>query len=521
MARPDDGRKRTWRYRLNDDTILEVSAPKGATERQVRRRGRVSLVLGTLVAALIVVAVASADQIQGDADAAVDLTPHGNSASATQSAGTTVTYDFSSQIVNTNPAGNDVFVVAGACAIAPCAVNVSITRSGDWLATSPDAGTPTSMAFTAYETPQDGTIRVTVPAGTPCETTETMTVELSATATNGRTLSPSSVNLSYVISTPECAANTAPVVSPGGPYNGSEGAAVNLDGTVTDPDVGDTVTTAWSYSIDSADAGASCSFGDASAVDTTVSCTDDGTFTLTLTANDSVNPAVAASASLTLTNANPEFDSGKPAFASANVDCTTNTVTLNFGFNDGGLNDTHTSTINWGDGSDATTTALESASHTYNSGGPYTAVVNVTDDDNGTTGNTNSTNSLIVAYNTSGILQPVNDTRNGQPMSVFKYKSTIPVKIKIFDCAGSIVSNLAPTVAVQKINSSPPPLGSDEAASTVPPTSGTIMRFTGDPDNQYIYNVATKQLTDSSAQYRITITIQLGQTETADIGLKP
>jgi hypothetical protein len=208
------------------------------------------------------------------------------------------------------------------------------------------------------------------------------------------------------------------------------------------------------------------------------------------------------------------------------VNCTANTVTLNFGFSDAGSNDSHTSTISWGDGSavqtlDETATALESASHTYNSGGPYTAVVSVTDDDAGSTGSTNSTNSLIVEYNTSGILQPVNDTRNGQQPSMFKYKSTIPVKIKVTDCDGSVVSTLAPIVSFKKLSGEPPTEGTDEAASTVPPTDGVTMRWDS-AGQQYIYNLATKQLgTDSSATYRITVAIQAGQTVSADIGIKP
>jgi hypothetical protein len=61
MERPDKGRKRrTWRFKLDDSTILEVSAPRGATEKEVRRRGRLMLVLGSLAAALALAAVAVA-----------------------------------------------------------------------------------------------------------------------------------------------------------------------------------------------------------------------------------------------------------------------------------------------------------------------------------------------------------------------------------------------------------------------------------------------------------------------------
>jgi hypothetical protein len=63
MSRPDDGRKRTWRFRLNDTSILEVSTPPRATEKQIRRRGRVSLIVGTLLAAVALAAVALASDV--------------------------------------------------------------------------------------------------------------------------------------------------------------------------------------------------------------------------------------------------------------------------------------------------------------------------------------------------------------------------------------------------------------------------------------------------------------------------
>ena len=119
-----------------------------------------------------------------------------------------------------------------------------------------------------------------------------------------------------------------------------------------------------------------------------------------------MNSAVSSTASLTLSNANPSFDTGKPAFASARVNCAANTVTLNFGFSDAGLNDTHTSTINWGDGAaaenlDALATALEERVTYVQQRGPVHGGRKRHDDDNGSTGNTNSTNALVVEYNLS------------------------------------------------------------------------------------------------------------------------
>jgi hypothetical protein len=149
----------------------------------------------------------------------------------------------------------------------------------------------------------------------------------------------------------------------------------------------------------------------------------------------------------------------------------------------------------------------------------HTVKVQVTDDDNGTSNE--PTASVTVNYNLSGILQPINDTRNGQPTSLFKSGSTIPVKVQVTDCDGSYPSNLTLNVSAYLIGSNPPTTGVDEAASTVPPTSGTQMRFTGAPDNQYIYNLASKNLADPTATYNVKVTLQqTGQTTLATIGLK-
>ena len=48
----------------------------------------------------------------------------------------------------------------------------------------------------------------------------------------------------------------------------------------------------------------------------------------------------------------------------------------------------------------------------------------------------------------------------------------------------------------------------DEASSTSAADTGTTMRFTGSPDYQYIYDLATKPPTDPTATYQITITVQ-------------
>jgi hypothetical protein len=86
--------------------------------------------------------------------------------------------------------------------------------------------------------------------------------------------------------------NTPPSVDAGADVEGDVGEAIAVDGTVTDAE--DTPTTEWT--IDSPD----CSFADASAVDTTVTCTVAGVYTATLTADDGTNPPVSDTATVTV-----------------------------------------------------------------------------------------------------------------------------------------------------------------------------------------------------------------------------
>ncbi len=93
--------------------------------------------------------------------------------------------------------------------------------------------------------------------------------------------------------------NMPPNVNAGGPYLGDEGASVGISGSATDPE-GQAITYAWTYS-----SGAPCAFGDDSAAVTVVTCTDDGTFTLTLTAIDAFGASASADTTLIVANVAP------------------------------------------------------------------------------------------------------------------------------------------------------------------------------------------------------------------------
>ena len=79
----------------------------------------------------------------------------------------------------------------------------------------------------------------------------------------------------------------------------------------------------------------------------------------------------------------------------------------------------------------------------------------MTDDDGGT-GTTTAT--VTVNFNTSGFLPPI----NADGTSVFKYNSTIPVKIQFTNCDGSTPANLAPTIKLTMISGSTPGLQINE-----------------------------------------------------------
>lgn len=96
-----------------------------------------------------------------------------------------------------------------------------------------------------------------------------------------------------------------------------------------------------------------------------------------------------------------------------------------------------------------------------------------------------------VVYGTAAIaavpfLQPI----NGDGTSRFKLGSTVPVKFQA-TCNGVPVSNVVARMYVAKGDNVPDP-GVDEAISTAAATTGNLFRWTGAPDNQYIFNLSTK-----------------------------
>ena len=178
---------------------------------------------------------------------------------------------------------------------------------------------------------------------------------------------------------------------------GDEGAAISIHGTVVDPD-GDPVTHTWSYAAGAGvDAGATCAIVDPNALDTEITCTDDGEYTITLTASDGLNDPVAVNGTLTVSNVAPTVAVTDPPSGSVYVMGTTVTVTASI--TDPGSNDELSCAFDWDGGgaasNDVAAGGVCSASNTFALAGVYTVAVTGSDDDGGTSP---PVNVVIVIY---------------------------------------------------------------------------------------------------------------------------
>jgi PKD repeat protein len=175
--------------------------------------------------------------------------------------------------------------------------------------------------------------------------------------------------------------NHAPMASAAGPYSGNEGSAVVFDGSASsDPD-GDQVAYDWD-------------FGDGSPHGTGVNpshiYTDNrpGGYSVVLTVRDAGGLAGTANATANIDNVAPTV-----GVITAPIDplAVGQSVTASASFTDPGTLDTHTGTINWGDGTSSSAAVIEAngsgsaiGSHAYAKAGVFTLTLTVTDKDGAT-----------------------------------------------------------------------------------------------------------------------------------------
>jgi hypothetical protein len=487
-----------------------------ATPEQVRRRGRWSLILGALISALTLVSIASGDNIKNDVVAG------GND---TFIAGGSTTIDY---WIQATPAG-DCDAANGSSAT----VSINISPAGATATpssrvftqcnTSGSEGSPNNTQSVTFTSSAAGdysvTVSVTDTAGSYNSAPAAFTLHVqppAATDGDDDGVPDSDDNCPSVANADQadadedglgdaCDSNSyAPAVaSAAADANGFEGSPLNTSGSFSDQDGNSTLTITKVSGVDTVDDNGNGNW------DWSYTSADNATGSVVVQASDGEHTAAQDTFTWTAANANPVVSALSLGGASGTACIGGNSVTLDFGFSDAGVNDNPWAVdINWGDGNHTTYNASSQGaqgqqSHSYPAGS-YTVSVSVTDKDGGSGSSSSAPGAVSFLYNVSGVLQPVNDTQAHNDPSVFKYGSTIPVKIKVTDCNSLVVSGLSPQIAVKKISGSTPATGVDEAiTSTSGADSGTTMRYS---DGLYIYNLASKSLADNTATYQITIT---------------
>lgn len=167
--------------------------------------------------------------------------------------------------------------------------------------------------------------------------------------------------------------NRSPIANAGGPYSGTEGLPVQFIGGGSSDSDGDPLVYSWDFGDGTTAGGAAPAHAYA----------DEGIHTVRLIVTDPAGAADTAESSVNVVNVPPTVNAGpdvaiRPAVA----------FTLQSSFADPGR-DVWNCTIDWGDGTIASTSSCSPAStvtgsHTYSRPGTYTVAVRVDDDDGGT-----------------------------------------------------------------------------------------------------------------------------------------
>ena len=162
----------------------------------------------------------------------------------------------------------------------------------------------------------------------------------------------------------------------GGPYTGDEGIAIDFDASGSSDRDGTIVAYAWDLDGDG-------EFDDAADVTASRAFNNDGTYTVSLRVTDDSGEVDTDTASVVVANLPAAVDAGADQTVTEGDAATLTTVT----FADPGTADTHTATIDWGDGTVEAGPVTETGGagsvaggHTYADDGEFDVEVCVTDD---------------------------------------------------------------------------------------------------------------------------------------------
>ena len=182
--------------------------------------------------------------------------------------------------------------------------------------------------------------------------------------------------------------NIAPIANAGGPYSVAEGSAIALNGTGSSDGDGTIQSYAWTFAgSPSNDAGANCLITNANLAAASITCNEDGAYTVTLTVTDDDGASDDETVNLTVTNAKPTANGGGPYSVMEG-----STIQLNGSGNDPGDNDDAGLTFAWtvddtgiDSGGDCTLAGAATAtpSVTCSDNGNFTVSLVMSDDDGG------------------------------------------------------------------------------------------------------------------------------------------
>jgi hypothetical protein len=262
-----------------------------------------------------------------------------------------------------------------------------------------------------------------------------------------------------------------------------------------------------------------------------------GTSAVTVQVTDGAASSNVPSTTVTVNNLAPSV-TGTPSFASTSIDCQVSVALTGIAFSDAGVEDDDwTVDIDWGDGSAHTSVTagtqgtVANQSHTYTTGGTFTAKVKVTDKDGDASSQVSSSNTVTVQQYEVDFLPPFDDsTPSGLIVNQMKNGRTVPVKATIEDlCAGGYVTSpSAVTIRVNKVTApttNPVADAVENYADAGASSSNTnLFRWNADATSPtggfWIYNLDSKALAlQTNSFYRVDIWVDSAKATTDNWGI--